>query len=287
MLREPAAAAATASEPPQAPGRRAALAATLAALAVCPLAQPAVATVTFHGPIVDIASVSSTLSPDDEDLVVNLFEAATRSVVSILNVEVTNGKGPLGADERVEGTGSGFVWDKLGHIVTNYHVIAKLAMDSTGRQQSKVSLLMDDGRVTVLNAKVIGVDPTKDIAVLKVDASPDMLRPIPIGTSNDLRVGQSCYAIGNPLGFDHTLTTGVVSGLGREIPSPAGTPIPGAIQTDASINSGNSGGPLLDSFGRIIGVSTASFTLKGSGISSGVNFAVPIDAVRRLVPRLA
>eukprot|EP00850_Spirogloea_muscicola_P003489 SM000014S00277 [mRNA] locus=s14:474358:476540:+ [translate_table: standard] len=187
--------------------------------------------------------------------------AATRSVVSILNVEVTNGKGPLGADERVEGTGSGFVWDKLGHIVTNYHVIAKLAMDSTGRQQSKVSLLMDDGRVTVLDAKVIGVDPTKDIAVLKVDASPDMLRPIPVGTSNDLRVGQSCYAIGNPLGFDHTLTTGVVSGLGREIPSPAGTPIPGAIQTDASINS-------------------------GSGISSGVNFAIPIDAVRRLVPRL-
>lgn len=124
------------------------------------------------------------------------------------------------------------------------------------------------------------------ILLFEIDAPEDRLTPIPVGTSEDIRVGQNCFAIGNPYGFEHTLTTGVVSGLGREIPSPAGLPIPGAIQTDAAINAGNSGGPLLDSFGRIIGVNTATFTRAGSGMSSGVNFAISIDTVRMLVPRL-
>ncbi|XP_024388689.1 protease Do-like 5, chloroplastic isoform X3 [Physcomitrium patens] len=198
--------------------------------------------------------------------------------------------------------------------VTNYHVVAKLAMDSSGWQKVQVSVLGGDGKITVHDASLIGIDSSHDLAVLKIDptvkpatcvlytnlcrtnreaillfeidAPEDRLTPIPVGTSEDIRVGQNCFAIGNPYGFEHTLTTGVVSGLGREIPSPAGLPIPGAIQTDAAINAGNSGGPLLDSFGRIIGVNTATFTRAGSGMSSGVNFAISIDTVRMLVPRL-
>lgn len=132
----------------------------------------------------------------------------------------------------------------------------------------------------------MGFDPAYDLAVLKVDIERDKLRPALIGTSHDLRVGQSCFAIGNPYGYEHTLTTGVVSGLRREIPSPIGRAIRGAIQTDAAINAGNSGGPLIDSYGHVVGVNTATFTRKGSGVSSGVNFAIPIDVVVRIVPSL-
>ncbi|CAI7859024.1 unnamed protein product, partial [Closterium sp. NIES-53] len=125
-----------------------------------------------------------------------------------------------------------------------------------------------------------------DGAVAVAAPAAPTLYPIPVGSSSDLRVGQSCFAIGNPYGLQHTLTAGVISGLGREIPAPTGAAIRGAIQTDAAINAGNSGGPLLDSFGRIIGVNTATFTRSGSGSSSGVNFAIPVDTVRRVVPRL-
>jgi S1-C subfamily serine protease len=227
----------------------------------------------------------------EEDSLIQLFSKATRSVVSVQNVQTLGTKvvgQPVSEDDdvKVEGIGSGFIWDKFGHIVTNYHVVAKLAMDSSGRQKAQVSVLGGDGTITVHDASLIGIDASHDLAVLKVDAPEDRLTPIPVGTSEDIRVGQNCFAIGNPYGFQHTLTTGVVSGLGREIPSPAGVPIPGAIQTDAAINAGNSGGPLLDSFGRIIGVNTATFTRAGSGMSSGVNFAIPINTVRMLVPRL-
>lgn len=133
---------------------------------------------------------------------------------------------------------------------------------------------------------MVGCDPAYDLAVLKVDVEGFELKPVVLGTSHDLRVGQSCFAIGNPYGFEDTLTTGVVSGLGREIPSPNGRAIRGAIQTDAAINSGNSGGPLMNSFGHVIGVNTATFTRKGTGLSSGVNFAIPIDTVVRTVPYL-
>ncbi|CAM6040982.1 unnamed protein product [Sphagnum compactum] len=229
---------------------------------------------------------------EEEERLVQLFEGATRSVVSVQNVEAEVSKVAMKQtvvgeeDVKVEGIGSGFIWDKFGHIVTNYHVVAKLAMDPSGRQKAQVSVLGSDGKITVHEARLIGLDPTRDLAVLKIDVPDNRLVPIPVGTSDDLRVGQNCYAIGNPYGFQHTLTTGVISGLGREIPSPSGKPIPGAIQTDAPINAGNSGGPLLDSFGRIIGVNTATFTRAGTGMSSGVNFAVPIDVVRLVVPRL-
>lgn len=135
-------------------------------------------------------------------------------------------------------------------------------------------------------AKIVGFDPAYDLAVLKVDVDRSGLKPVILGTSRDLHVGQSCFAIGSPYGYEDTLTTGVVSGLGREIPSPNGQAIRGAIQTDAAINSGNSGGPLIDSYGHVIGVNTATFTRKGSGVSSGVNFAIPIDTVVRTVPSL-
>ncbi|CAI6000792.1 unnamed protein product [Closterium sp. NIES-64] len=251
------------------------------------------------------------VSDDDEDTIVSLFENATASVVSIMNVEVNgSGKGKGGAGEEVmEGIGSGFVWDEYGHIVTNYHVVAKLATDTSGRQACRVSLLAPTGAMQTYAATLVGTDPSRDLAVLKVDLSQPvpaaadtgaaadgavavaapaapMLYPIPVGSSSDLRVGQSCFAIGNPYGLQHTLTAGVISGLGREIPAPTGAAIRGAIQTDAAINAGNSGGPLLDSFGRIIGVNTATFTRSGSGSSSGVNFAIPVDMVRRVVPRL-
>lgn len=134
--------------------------------------------------------------------------------------------------------------------------------------------------------KIIGFDPSYDLAVLKVDVDGYELKPVVIGESKNLHVGQSCFAIGNPYGYENTLTTGVVSGLGREIPSPNGGAIKGAIQTDAAINAGNSGGPLIDSHGHVVGVNTATFTRKGTGASSGVNFAIPIDAVLRSVPYL-
>ncbi|KZV51038.1 Protease degS precursor [Dorcoceras hygrometricum] len=229
----------------------------------------------------------------EEDRVVQIFQDASSSVVFIKDLKLT--KVPkstsdkfLDADEnaKVEGTGSGFIWDKYGHIVTNYHVVAKLATDQSGLQLCKVSLVDAHGNSITREGKLVGFDPDHDLAVLKVDAVGNELKPVALGTSQELRVGQSCYAIGNPYGFENTLTTGVISGLGREIPSPNGRAIRGAIQTDAAINAGNSGGPLMDSYGHVIGVNTATFTRKGSGISSGVNFAIPIDTATRIVPYL-
>ncbi|KAM1917627.1 hypothetical protein ACFX13_037204 [Malus domestica] len=231
----------------------------------------------------------------DEDRAVNLFQETSPSVVFIKDLEIDNKSLKASFDvvsqsgdenSKVEGTGSGFIWDKFGHIVTNYHVIAKLATDQSGLQRCKVYLVDARGNGFYSEGKIVGVDPTYDLAVLKVDVQGHELKPVVLGTSNDLHVGQSCFAIGNPYGYENTLTIGVVSGLGREIPSPDGKAIRGAIQTDAAINSGNSGGPLIDSHGHIIGVNTATFTRKGTGASSGVNFAIPIDTVVRTVPYL-
>jgi S1-C subfamily serine protease len=171
------------------------------------------------------------------------------------------------------GTGSGFVWDEKGHVVTNFHVV------KSG----------DSARVTLSDhssfpAKLVGHAADKDIAVLRIDAPADKLRPLPRGTSADLLVGQLALAIGNPFGLDHTLSVGAVSGLGREIQSLDGRPIFGVIQTDAAINPGNSGGPLLDSRGRLIGINTAIYS--PSGASAGIGFAVPVDIVNRIVPEL-
>ncbi|KAL8509099.1 hypothetical protein ACS0TY_016334 [Phlomoides rotata] len=170
---------------------------------------------------------------------------------------------------KVEGAGSGFIWDKFGHIVTNYHVISKLATNQSGLQHCKdllflyvVSLVDSGGNNLTREGKLVGYDLDYDLTVLKVDAVGNELKPVTIGTSGGLRVGQSCFAIGNPFGYENTLTTGVISVLAREIPSPNGRAIRGAIQTDAAINAGNSSGPLIDSYGHVIGVNTGTFTRK-------------------------
>ncbi|MGN6628098.1 MAG: S1C family serine protease, partial [Tepidisphaeraceae bacterium] len=178
--------------------------------------------------------------------------------------------------ESPVGTGSGFVWDDEGHIVTNYHVIQGVAQ---GVNTATVAINGDE----VYDATLIGVAPEHDIAVLKISPRRP-LRPLPIGTSHDLQVGQQVLAIGNPFGLDHTLTTGIVSSLGRTIRSVANVPIDNVIQTDAAINPGNSGGPLLDSDGRLIGMNTAIYS--PSGVSVGIGFAIPVDTINRVVPQL-
>lgn len=229
----------------------------------------------------------------EEDRAVQLFQGTSSSVVFIKDLELakipkSTSETALPEDEnvKVEGTGSGFIWDKFGHIVTNYHVVAKLATDRSGLQLCKVSLVDASGNSIIREGKIVGFDPDYDLAVLKVDLKGNELKPVTLGTSRDLHVGQRCFAIGNPYGYENTLTTGVISGLGREIPSPNGKSIRGAIQTDAAINAGNSGGPLIDSYGHVIGINTATFTRKGTGMSSGVNFAIPIDTIVRIIPYL-
>ncbi|XVE88402.1 hypothetical protein DITRI_Ditri19aG0067200 [Diplodiscus trichospermus] len=250
----------------------------------------------FYDPISSLYSANA-LQPQEEQLdqeedrIVRLFQETSPSVVFIKDIQLakrSSKEDTLAEDEdaKVEGTGSGFIWDKFGHIVTNYHVVDKLATDQSGLHRCKVFLVDARGASFYKEGKVVGIDPAYDLAVLKVDVEGYELKPFVLGTSRNLRVGQSCFAIGNPFGYENTLTTGVVSGLGREIPSPNGRAIRGAIQTDAAINAGNSGGPLIDSYGHVIGVNTTTFTRKGTGISSGVNFAIPIDTVVRTVPYL-
>ncbi|XP_071927063.1 protease Do-like 5, chloroplastic isoform X1 [Coffea arabica] len=228
-----------------------------------------------------------------EERIVELFQEISPSVVFIKDLELT--KVPKNSAQiaaldaenaKVEGTGSGFIWDQFGHIVTNYHVVAKLATDRSGLQLCKISLVDARGNNFSREGKIVGYDPDYDLAVLKINVEGDELKPATLGTSQGLHVGQSCLSIGNPYGYANTLTTGVISGLGREIPSPNGRAIKGAIQTDAAISAGNSGGPLIDYYGHVIGVNTATFTRKGTGMSSGVNFAIPIDTVLRTVPYL-
>jgi S1-C subfamily serine protease len=169
-----------------------------------------------------------------------------------------------------EGTGSGFLWDDQGHIVTNNHVV-----DGADR----ISVVLGDG--SEVDATLVGVDPPNDLAVLRVDLAGSSLIPVELGSSNDLRIGQRAIAIGNPFGLDRTLTTGVVSGLGRPLQTADDTVIFDVIQTDAAINPGNSGGPLLDSRGRVIGVATAI-----RQDAEGIGFAVPVDTLKRVVPAL-
>lgn len=204
---------------------------------------------------------------------IKLFESASPSVVYITTLRVGRDRFSRNIFEIPQGAGSGFVWDDQGHVVTNFHVLR-------GAQIARV--MLDDQ--SVWEAKLVGVSPDKDLAVLQIEAPRETLRAIPIGTSDDLKVGQKVLAIGNPFGFDHTLTTGIISGLGREIQSVAGRPIQDVIQTDAAINPGNSGGPLLDSGGRLIGVNTMIYS--PSGVYAGVGFAVPVDTVNRVVPEL-
>ena len=209
----------------------------------------------------------------DEKSTISLFKQASPTVVHITAITVQRDFFSLNLYQIPEGTGSGFVWDTNGDIITNFHVIQNAdAAQVTLADQS------------AWKARRVGVAPDKDLAVLRIDAPANRLKPIPVGTSKDLQVGQRVFAIGNPFGLDQSLTTGVISALGREIESVTRRPIQGVIQTDAAINPGNSGGPLLDSAGRLIGVNTAIYS--PSGASAGIGFAIPVDTVNRIVPEL-
>lgn len=210
---------------------------------------------------------------DFETTTTTLFRETSPSVVYINTRSQVTNRWTRRVFEVESGTGSGFVWDEDGHIVTNYHVI---------QDASSAQVVFYDQ--SSYEAKLVGASPDHDLAVLRIQAPENMLRPVLIGESQDLLVGQSVFAIGNPFGLDQTLTTGVVSAKSRSINSPSGRTIEDAIQIDAAINPGNSGGPLLDSAGRLIGVNTAIYS--PSGTSSGVGFSIPVDTVNRVVPQI-
>jgi S1-C subfamily serine protease len=209
----------------------------------------------------------------DEQSSIEIFKFASKSVVYITTSEIVQQRFNLSATEIPSGTGSGFLWDEAGYIVTNYHVIR-------GAARANVTLADQSS----YPARLVGLEPAKDIAVLKIDVRGKSLSSMNIGTSSDLQVGQKVYAIGSPFGLDQTLTTGIISGLGRTIAGNEGATIRGMIQTDAAINPGNSGGPLLDSAGLLIGMNTA--IVSSSGSSAGIGFAVPVDTINQIVPQL-
>lgn len=209
----------------------------------------------------------------DEEATIRVFETVSPSVVFIKNASLQWDWFSSYAYEIPRGAGSGFIWDHLGHIVTNFHVVY---------QADRIEVVLADQKS--YPAQVIGSAPHHDLAVLKIDAPRELLQPIVLGRSADLKVGQTALSIGNPFGLDYSLTTGVVSALGRSMRSIGGRNIHDVIQTDAAINPGNSGGPLLDSSGRMIGVSTMIYS--PSGASAGIGFAIPVDTVKRVVPQL-
>jgi S1-C subfamily serine protease len=208
-----------------------------------------------------------------EQHTIRLFEQATPSVCFITTSTLRRNYYSRNTEEIPSGSGSGFVWDKDGHIVTNYHVI---------QNADRATVTLSNGKT--YQATKVGEAREKDLAVLKIDLPRAELTPILVGSSMNLRVGQNVYAIGNPFGLDQTLTTGVVSALGREIKSVAGIPIRDVIQSDAAINPGNSGGPLLNSSGELIGVNTAIYS--PSGASAGIGFSIPVDVVKWVIPDL-
>ena len=209
----------------------------------------------------------------DELNTIDIFRQNSPSVVYVTSIALRRSLFSFNAVEIPQGTGSGFIWDEKGRIVTNYHVIS---------DASRIQVTMADN--TTWKAILVGVAPDKDLAVLQLTTLPKKLRPILIGASEDLLVGQKVFAIGNPFGFDQTITSGIISALNREIKSVTGRNIREVIQTDAAINPGNSGGPLLDSAGRLIGVNTAIYS--PSGGYAGIGFAVPVDTVNSIVPQI-
>ena len=226
-------------------------------------------------PLMAIAAPLDYLSfaTEDEANTTEVFSKASPSVVYVTNTALRRDLFSLNVQEIPRGSGTGFVWDKSGLVVTNYHVIA-------GAHRLIVTL--NDQREYA--AEVIGVAPEKDLAVLRIKEPPDNLQSLPLGDSSELSVGRKVLAIGNPFGLDTTLTTGIVSALGREIQAPGGRTIRGVIQTDAAINPGNSGGPLLNSLGQLVGVNTAIYS--PSGASAGIGFAIPVNTVKDVVPQL-
>lgn len=219
----------------------------------------------------DVAPV--TIISNTEGATIELFEKCAPSVAFINTTTVQKNRWSMNVQEIPKGNGSGFIWDDQGHIVTNFHVIQ-------GADRATVTL----SDQSTWQAELVGSEPRKDLAVLKIDAPKEMLNAIKIGDSEKLKVGQSVFAIGNPFGLDQTLTTGIISALGREIESVGGIPIRDVIQTDAAINPGNSGGPLLDASGRLIGVNTAIYS--PSGAYAGIGFSIPVGVVNWIVPDL-
>jgi len=209
----------------------------------------------------------------DEKATIDLFERSRESVVYITTRSQVRDIWTRNVYSVPRGTGSGFVWDDAGHVITNFHVI---------EDASEALVKLADGRE--FKASLVGVSKSHDLAVLRIKVPNRRPAPVPIGTSHDLKVGQKVYAIGNPFGLDWTLTTGIVSALDRSLGGEDGNSIDHLVQTDAAINPGNSGGPLLDSAGRLIGVNTAIYSPSGS--SAGIGFAVPVDTVNRVVPQL-
>ncbi len=213
---------------------------------------------------------------DDEQSTIELFRESSRSVVYVnplIEQRIYLSPARYTTEFQPAGHGSGVLWDEDGHIVTNFHVI---------NGADGYSVTLGDG--SVYDAELVGYAAHKDLAVLKINEPIDSPRPIPVGTSTDLLVGQKVFAIGNPYGLDFTLTTGIVSALNRQITSLTGVTIHNVIQTDAAINPGNSGGPLLDSSGRLIGINTAIYS--PSGTNTGIGFAVPVAVVKDVVPQL-
>jgi S1-C subfamily serine protease len=214
---------------------------------------------------------AAALLPDEENTI-KVFREAAPSVVFVTNVAVVHDF-YMDEAEIPQGSGTGFIWDKDGHVVTNYHIV-----------HGGDSFLVTLKDQTEFKAVLVGAEPRKDVAVLKLQGKLEKIRPIPLGSSAKLMVGQKTVAIGNPFGLDHTLTTGIISALGRQVPGIGGVKIRDMIQTDAAINPGNSGGPLLDSEGRLIGMNTLIYSRSGS--SAGIGFAVPVDSIKKIVPQL-
>jgi len=240
-------------------------------------AAPSPGTVTGSGlvagaPQAGAAATNAQLTEDERNTI-DIVRKTKNSVVFITNLQYVRDFFYSSDQPVPQGSGSGFVWDDQGHIVTNFHVI---------EEGDKFMVSLPNQKQ--VEAKLVGRDPNKDIAVLKLGERVPDLTPVRIGTSEDLQVGQKVIAIGNPFGFDHTVTKGIVSALGRSTPGAGGVTIREMIQTDASINPGNSGGPLLDSAGELIGMNT--MIASPSGTSSGVGFAVPVDTIRKIVPQI-
>jgi 2-alkenal reductase len=210
---------------------------------------------------------------DYETATIELFKAASPSVVHVFAAQPGRGIFQLEPPESAVQSGSGIVWDAAGHIITNYHVI---------RGANRIRVRLSAGEFA--EADIVGAAPNYDIAVLRLNRPRAALRPIAIGSSADLRVGQAAFAIGSPYGLEQTLTSGIISAVGRRLPTSAAYEIAGVIQTDAAINPGNSGGPLLDSAARLIGVNSA--IISGSGASAGIGFAIPVDTVNRIAADL-
>jgi len=211
---------------------------------------------------------------EDEKATIELYRQASPSVVHITRLGLQQDPFSFDVQQVPAGTGSGFIWDEDGHIVTNHHVVE-------GARDFQITLADH----STWNARRVGEFAEKDLAVLVTDAPKSRLKKIKVGTSADLQVGQKAFAIGNPFGLDQTLTTGIISALDRQFQAVEGRPpIKSVIQTNAAINPGNSGGPLLDSSGRLIGVNTA--ILSPSGANAGIGFAIPVDEVNRVVPEI-